>query len=116
MGSLAIGRMTIVTAVPNGGTVTMPNPAGINAASGSTPGGSATVGPNGRFKVGTGAGTISIAYGATTSVITNNTGETWPVGAELTVGFGDTTIGGSYNLTNPAKVQNLVDKHLPPAP
>ena len=99
MSSLAVAKAVLAAAVANNQTVAIPYPAGFTQAFliGST-GGSLAVNNNDRFpQAPSGAGTVAFAFGADTITITNNSGVTWPVGAELIVGFGDSQIGGTYN-------------------
>lgn len=117
MGSLAISKTKLAAAVANGATVKVPYPVGQTQAKlTGTTGGSVVIADNNRYPQGTGALTVAFTFGASDITITNNSGETWPVGANMFAGFGETTINGSYNLTNPKKVQDFVDNYTPPSP
>jgi hypothetical protein len=107
MGAIANAKFTLAAAVANAATVTMAYPAGTTQASltGST-GGSVMVGQDGPYRQGVG---VEIAFGASLITITNNTGFTWPAGAELIASFGRTDINGSYNLTYPKQIQDKVN-------
>lgn len=106
MGAKGNSKVTLAAAVANAGTVTLPYPAGLVQAdlTGETGG---QVAVNGDvFNEGTGAGTVAIAYGATSITVTNNSGAAWPVGAEVIGSYGRIDINGSYNLTWPKAVQD----------
>lgn len=110
MGSLAIARHTLTAPVANGGTVVVPYPTGTTQADlTDTTGGSVAINENDVYPQGNGAGTVAFAFGATDVTITNNSGVTWHTGSHLTAGFGSNTINGSYNLTNPRKIQDKVN-------
>lgn len=110
MGSLANIKTILGTAVANAGTVVVAYPAGTNQAllTGTT-GGSVAVNANDTYKqAASGAGTVAFTFGASNITITNNSGATWPAGAELIASFGRVDINGSYNLTNPKQLQDKV--------
>ncbi len=115
MGSLATTpAITITTAVPNAGTLTVSYPAGFTQASlQATTGGSVSLNSNDTFpQAASGAGTVAFAFGASNITVTNNTGVTWAVGDVVRFGFGINNRLGSYNLTigteyNQAKAGNL---------
>jgi hypothetical protein len=101
MGSIAVGKTVLASAVANGGTVTVSYPSGTDQAAlnGSTSG-SVAVEPGDSFKqAASGDGTVAFTFGASNITITNNTGVAWPAGATVTYSFGQTARKGSYNLT-----------------
>lgn len=95
MGSLGYTKTTLAAAVADAGTVTVAYPTGTNQAglSGST-GGDIVVDQQ-EYEQGVGGATFT--FGASDITITNDTGTTWPAGAELIVSFGSTNDNGSYN-------------------
>lgn len=99
MGAIANVKQTLAAAVANAGTVVIAAyPAGTDKALlDGTAGGVVAVNST-TYKQGAGAGTVAIAYGASSITITNNTGETWPAGADFVASFGRTDKNGSYNL------------------
>lgn len=110
MGALALSpKLVLAAAVANAGTLTVSYPSGTNQAffTGQT-GLSQAVVDGATYPEGSGAGTIAVAYGASNITVTNNSGVTWPAGAEVFVSFGRVDINGSYNLTYPRKVQTAV--------
>lgn len=109
MGSLGYSKTTLVSAVADAGTVDVAYPTGTNQAglTGST-GGEVTVDQSSYDQ---GAGGVTFAFGASAITITNDTGFTWPAGAELYASFGQTDIQGSYNLTYPKQIQDQVADH-----
>jgi hypothetical protein len=108
MGAIANTSTRLSAAVANGGTVDVGYPSGQNQASLQTStGGRVMIGEDGPYRQGV-AGNVAMAFGASAITITNNTGSTWPAGAELRVSFGQIDINGSYNLTFPKQVQDKV--------
>lgn len=101
---------TLAAAVANAATFTVPYPAGTTQAilTGST-GGQLVRESGETYLQGTGAGTIALAFGASNITVTNNTGNALPAAAKLYLSFGEVDINGSYNLTNPKKVQDRVN-------
>lgn len=105
MGSLANKTFNLAAAVADGATTTTTYPTGATQASlqGST-GGRVSVGGD-VWKQGVVPG-VDISFGASQITITNRSGVTWAAGAEVIASFGNTTQGGSYNLTvGPGKNQ-----------
>lgn len=102
-------RHTTAANVANAATFTVPYPAGTTQATltGSTGGQLALKGGE-SYKQGTGAGTVTFAFGASDITVTNNTGNAIPAASLVYLSFGEVDINGSYNLTNPRKVQNSV--------
>ncbi|MCW4115667.1 hypothetical protein NPA31_011900 [Aurantimonas sp. MSK8Z-1] len=100
MGAIANTTTILAAAVANGGTLTLPYPAGTSQAIlNGTSGGQVAV-DGGRYaQAASGAGTVAIAYGASNITVTNNSGVTWPSGATLRASFGRTDRNGTYNLT-----------------
>ncbi len=115
MGTMATTPViSITTAVPNAGTLTVAYPAGSTQASlQATTGGSASLNSNDTFpQAASGAGTVAFTFGASNITVTTHTGVTWAVGDMLRFGFGINNRLGSYNLTigteyNQAKAGNL---------
>lgn len=107
MGAIANTKLRLTAAVANAGTVTVAYPSGTTQASlQNTTGGTVMVNQDGPYRQGT---NVTFAFGASNITITNNTGVTWPVDAELIVGFGRTDINGSFNLTFPKQTQDKVN-------
>lgn len=108
MGAIGNKKFQLASAVANAGTVVTSYPAPlVQADLLGTTGGSVAVDGN-VWKQGTGAGTVAFTYGSSTITITNNSGVSWPAGADIFAGFGRVDINGSYNLTYPKKVQDKV--------
>lgn len=114
MGAIAITKTTLASAVANAGTVVVSYPAGQTQASlQNSIGGVVAVANNESYKqAASGAGTVAFAFGASNVTITNNSGVTWPAGAELIISFGRVDRNGSYNLVigtaaDTAKAGNL---------
>lgn len=104
----ANAKTTLTATVANAGTFTVAYPAGFTQAmlTGTTLGQMAL--KSGEvFPQGTGAGTVAFAFGASTITVTNNTGNTLPIG-DVFLSFGAVDINGAYNLTTPRKVQASV--------
>lgn len=109
MGALGNSRTVLAADVADGATVTVPYPAGLAQADlADTTGGVVAVGNNDVWPQGTGVGTVAMAFGASNVTVTNNSGITWPAGAEVIASFGQVDINGSYNLTYPKQVQDAV--------
>jgi hypothetical protein len=114
MGSKALFSGRLDTAVANAGTyVVSAYPTGSTQASltGST-GGGVAISNNDYWPQGSGAGTVSFTFGASTITITNNSGVTWAAGSTIIASFGRTDRNGSYNLVigttaDTAKAGNL---------
>lgn len=106
MSAKGYSKVLLAAAVANAGTVTLPYPTGTVQAdfTGET-GGQVAVGHD-VFPEGTGAGTVTIVYGASNITITNNSGVAWPAGTEVIGSYGRIDINGSYNLTWPKAVQD----------
>lgn len=95
--ALAIQTVRLNAAVANAGTVVVPYPAGFNQAAliGST-GGAVSINNNDTyFQLPSGV-RVNYTFGASDITITNNTGVSWPIGAELVASFGRSTIEGRY--------------------
>lgn len=108
--SIANKKITLGAAVAAAGTVVTSYPAGQTQATlQATTGGSLALETGETFKqAASGAGTVLFAFGASDITITNNSGAAWPAGTDIFVSFGQVDINGSYNLTNPKKVQDSV--------
>lgn len=108
--AIANHKHTMAASVANAATFTVPYPAGTTQATltGST-GGQLALKSGESYKQGTGAGTVSFAFGAGNITVTNNTGVAIPAAAEIYLSFGEVDINGVYNLTNPKKVQDHVN-------
>ncbi len=114
MGSKAIFTGRLSADVANAGTfVISAYPAGSTQASltGST-GGGVAISNNEYWPQGSGAGTVSFTFGASTITITNNSGVTWVSGSSIIASFGRTDRNGVYNLVigttaDTAKAGNL---------
>lgn len=109
MSALGNSRTVLAADVADGATVAVPYPAGLAQADlTDSTGGVVAVGSNDVWPQGTGDGTVAMAFGASNVTVTNNSGITWPAGAEIIASFGQVDINGSYNLTYPKQVQDAV--------
>lgn len=109
MSALGNSRTVLAADVADGATVTVPYPAGLTQADlTDSTGGVVAVGSNDVWPQGTGDGTVAMTFGASNVTVTNNSGITWPAGAEIIASFGQVDINGSYNLTYPKQVQDAV--------
>ena len=109
MSALGNSRTVLAADVADGATVTVPYPAGLTQADlTDSTGGVVAVNENDVWPQGTGDGTVALTFGASNVTVTNNSGITWPAGAEVIASFGRVDINGSYNLTYPKQVQDAV--------
>lgn len=109
MGALGNSKTVLAADVADGATVTVPYPAGLAQADlTDSTGGVVAVGNNDVWPQGNGDGTVALTFGASNVTVTNNSGITWPAGAEVIASFGQVDINGSYNLTYPKQVQDAV--------
>lgn len=100
-------KITLAAAVATAGTVTMPYPTGlVQADLANTTSGQIAVGNDVFPQAASGAGTVALAFGASSITVTNNSGIAWPAGSEVIGSFGRIDINGSYNLTWPKAVQD----------
>lgn len=99
---------TLTAAVADAGTFTVAYPAGETQASlTGTTGGSVAVGENDVWDQADPG--FAFAFGASNITVTNNTGYTLAAATDLILSFGEKTISGSYNLTNPKEIQDAVE-------
>lgn len=95
--ALAIQTARLAAAVANAATVVVPYPAGFNQAAliGST-GGSLALNNNDVYPQAASGVRVNFTFGASDITITNNTGVSWPIGSDIIVSFGRSTIEGRY--------------------
>jgi hypothetical protein len=95
--ALAVQTARLAAAVANTGTVVVPYPAGFNQAAliGST-GGFLTLNNNDVYQQLPSGTRVNFTFGASDITITNNTGVSWPIGSDIVVSFGRSTIEGRY--------------------
>lgn len=98
---------TLTAAVADEGTFTVAYPSGYDqdALTGAT-GGEVAVGENDVWDQADPG--FAFSFGASNITVTNNTGAALTAGTELTLSFGEKTVNGSYNVTNPKQLQDAV--------
>jgi hypothetical protein len=95
--ALAVQTVRLNAAVANTATVVVPYPAGATQAAliGST-GGSLTVNNNDTYQQLPSGVRVEFTFGASDITITNQTGVAWPIGSDINVSYGRSTIEGRY--------------------
>lgn len=95
--ALAVQTARLAAAVANTATVVVPYPAGFNQAAliGST-GGFLALNNNDVYVQAASGTRVNFTFGASDITITNNTGVSWPIGSDIVVSFGRSSIEGRY--------------------
>lgn len=98
---------TLSAAVADEGTFTVAYPSGFDQdALDGTSGGEVAVGENDVWPQDDPG--FAFSFGASNITVTNNTGAAIAANTELKLSFGEKTVVGSYNLTEPKQVQDQI--------